>query len=95
MTSTPKALPGYRARRTNPYALDRGRWVSHSWVVDSNTLYETTCRYERYFGAALPPLLAYKFWFENVFAVDYPDGEPPPGFWESRPGLVALGQAIA
>jgi hypothetical protein len=72
------------------YALRSGRWVSHSWVVDSNTLYETTCRYERYFGAALPPLLAYKFWFENVFAVDYPDRDTPPGFWESRPGIVAL-----
>jgi hypothetical protein len=76
------------------YALSGDRWVSHSWVVDGKALYETAFRFDGYFGAALPPLLAFKFWFENVYAEDYPDRDPPPGFWESRPGIVALVEAI-
>jgi hypothetical protein len=76
------------------YALSGDRWVSHSWVVDGKTLYETTCPYDRYFGLTLPPFLAFKFWMDNVYAVYYADGNLPPEFFERRPGVVALVEAI-
>jgi hypothetical protein len=70
------------------YALsDDGLWRSHSWVVDDRHLYETTCRCERYFGAALGPLLAWKFWFENFCLDRFRDGGLPPSYLEDRPGL--------
>jgi hypothetical protein len=77
------------------YALNGGHWVSHSWVVEGNTLYETTCRFERYFGAVLVPFLALQFWFENFFAYCCPDKQPPPGFWDKYPAIVALIKTIS
>jgi hypothetical protein len=76
------------------YALSGDRWVSHSWVIDGDTLYETTHRFDRYFGVVLPPLGALKFWMENVFVHDYPGGDAPPEYWESRPGVLALVREI-
>jgi hypothetical protein len=72
------------------YALSADHWVGHSWVVDAKNVYETTLRFERYFGVVLPPFLALKFWFENFYVHYYPDGKPPADFWDSRPGVVAL-----
>jgi hypothetical protein len=77
------------------YALSGGKWVSHSWVVEGKSLYETTHRFDRYFGVVLPPLLAHKFWFENFYVQQYPDGAPPAEFWENRPGIVSLGRTVA
>ena len=71
------------------YALGGDRWVSHSWVIDGNNLYETTHRFDRYFGVVLPRLRALKFWFENVLIRDYPGGDARREFWESRPGVLA------
>jgi hypothetical protein len=77
------------------YALDAGVWASHSWVVDDENLYETAEPFDRYFGAALGPLLAWKFWVENFSLPRFGDSEPPPGFWEERPDLVNLSRTIA
>jgi hypothetical protein len=77
------------------YALAGGVWLSHSWVVEDKNLYETAEPFDRYFGAALGPLLAWKFWVENFSLPRFGDSEPPPGFWEERPGLVNLSRTIA
>lgn len=77
------------------YALTNSRWFSHSWVVDGKNLYETNKRFDRYFGAVLPPLLALKFWFENFFVKAYPSQETPPGFWEDRPGILEMVSQVA
>ncbi len=83
-----------RYRLVTGYALSVGRWVPHSWVVEGEDLYETAGRFDRYFGVALPPWHAFQLWFENVFE-HYPGGKPPPGFWESHPGVVAVfGQLV-
>jgi hypothetical protein len=71
------------------YALSGDRWVSHSWVVEGETLVETTYRFDRYFGVTLHPFLALKFWFENVYEPVCRDGEPPD-FWEGRFGVLEL-----
>jgi hypothetical protein len=77
------------------YALSNDHWSSHSWVIDGKTLYETTHRFDRYFGVVLVPFLALKFWFENFFPYCCPDKQPPPGFWEEYPGIVALSETLA
>jgi superfamily II DNA or RNA helicase len=82
-------------RLVTGYALSDDHWWSHSWVVDETHLYETTHRFERYFGAVLPPLLALKFWWENVLLDRYPDGEEPPEYWEDHPGVWALTAQVA
>jgi hypothetical protein len=69
------------------YALAGDAWLSHSWVVGSDNLYETTRRFERYFGAPLEPLLASMFWVDNFFVDCLRRGGLPPGFWQERPGL--------
>lgn len=81
--------PG-RYQLVTGYALSDQVWRSHSWVVGRDKLNETTQRFERYFGVVLAPLLACKFWYENFYAQNYPNNDPPPGFWEERPGIVAL-----
>ncbi len=77
------------------YGLSGDKWFAHSWVVDGKYLYETTGRLDRYFGVKLEPLLAHKFWFDNFYAHYYLDREPSPGFWQDRPGIVALFEAAA
>ena len=37
------------------YALNRGCWRQHSWVIQQDTLLETTCQRDRYFGLSLNP----------------------------------------
>jgi hypothetical protein len=70
------------------YALDGDKWLSHSWVVDGKNLYETTHRFDRYFGVELGSFLAFKFWVENVIDLYYLDRELPSSFWESHPGIA-------
>jgi hypothetical protein len=82
-------------RLVTGYALMDNHWVSHSWVVDDKKLYETTHRFDLYFGAELAPLLAFRFWVENVLAKFEKGWEPPPGFLEKRQGIVALAEAVA
>jgi hypothetical protein len=71
------------------YALSGDRWVSHSWVVEGDTLVETTHRFDRYFGVALHPFLAVKFWFENVYDPVCRGGEPSD-FWKGRLGVLTI-----
>jgi hypothetical protein len=72
------------------YALSRGRWLSHSWVAEGDTLWETTHRFDRYFGVILPPLAAVAFWAQNAYAPNYHGVELPPAFWAARPGVLDL-----
>ncbi len=71
------------------YALNGDRWLAHSWVVEDDTLHEPTHRFDRYFGVALVPFLALKFWFENVYDRECREGEPPD-FREGRLGVLEL-----
>ena len=47
------------------YALNRGCWRQHSWVIQQDTLLETTCQRDRYFGLSLNPAESLKLFFEN------------------------------
>ncbi len=42
-----------RYRIASGYALDLGTWYSHTWVVDGDTIIETTADWERYVGYVL------------------------------------------
>lgn len=83
-----------RYRLVTGYALGDNQWVSHRWVIDDKNLYETTHRFDRYFGVELVPIMTCKFWFENLLKDFGPVQELPPGFWEKRPGIVALIEAL-
>jgi len=76
------------------YALSGDQWVSHSWVVDDKNLYETTHRFDRYFGVVLPVFLALHFWFSNVYKYYFPDREAPSSFWDEHPGIVYLARQM-
>jgi hypothetical protein len=54
------------------YALDGGRWVQHTWVVGGGKLYETTARFDRYYGVPLDDGEAAWFWLLNYVASRYP-----------------------
>jgi len=73
------------------YALAHGNWVSHAWVFrDERTVYETTHRYDQYFGAVLTPPEALNFLLSN-----YPGALcKPPKFWAQFPGLIDLILAV-
>jgi hypothetical protein len=71
------------------YALYGDEWLSHSWVVDGKTLYETTHRFDRYFGAVLRLAAALEFWMEYV-SQTFPDAQAPPGFWEEHRSVLDL-----
>jgi hypothetical protein len=80
-------------RLVTGYALKNGLWVSHSWVVDDKSLYETTVKFDRYFGIVLVPAMALDFWHLYVEDYYFPDGEKPVGLHEKYPaiaGLIAL-----
>jgi hypothetical protein len=77
------------------YALSRGVWGSHSWVIDGKNLHETTCRFGRYFGVVLGRLAAVNFWMDNFFAFNHPNTWPPRKFWEDRPGILDLCVQVA
>ena len=58
---------GYSSIMTG-YALSKGQWVQHSWVLDSReTIVETTFKREAYFGFELTPEEADQFYFDNVW----------------------------
>jgi hypothetical protein len=83
-----------KCQLVNGYALGGDRWVSHSWVVEGNNLYETTYQFDRYFGIALNPLLALVFWVDNVHNRFFPDGDAPDDFWKKHLGILAMGMAL-
>jgi hypothetical protein len=72
------------------YALSGDHWYAHSWVIEGNTLYETTHQFDRYFGVVLPLIRAHKFWMENFYIPSFPNEPPPPTFWEKYPLLHSL-----
>lgn len=82
-----------RYKLVTGYALSDDTWWDHSWVIEGKTLLETTGRFERYFGVALVPFLAHKFWFDNVYVPACRNGAPPD-IWKHRPGLVDIAQQI-
>ena len=61
-----------RYRLATGYALSRGCWRQHSWVVDEKHLYETTEKREKYFGIELDQVHACRFWVVNFLEVRYP-----------------------
>ncbi len=61
-----------RHRLVTGYGLSGGRWVQHSWVLGDRVIYETTIRFERYFGAVLTDDEAAHFWFANYLPQRYP-----------------------
>ena len=62
----------HRTRLLTGYGLsDDGLWRQHSWVVQKGVLLETTRKRTLYFGIALDPEPALKFWFENYANVYY------------------------
>ena len=76
------------------YALSKDKWVGHSWVIDDKNIYETTYRYDRYFGIVLGKLTSRRYWIENVCQRDYPNGNPPNIFWENHMNIVKLMKKI-
>jgi hypothetical protein len=70
-----------RFRIATGYALERGLWRQHSWLLEPESasparrpaIYETTFRFERYFGIVLNDQEALHFWAETFYAV-YLDG---------------------
>jgi hypothetical protein len=54
------------------YALARGVWREHSWVVDEKWRYETTVVAEKYYGMILNPMEAVKFWWSTYLPERYP-----------------------
>jgi hypothetical protein len=78
----------------NGYALGGDEWVSHSWVVEGNNLYETTHKFDRYFGVALNPLMAFAFWTNNVHNRFFPDGDAPDDFWKKHLWILAMAMAL-
>ena len=55
------------------YALAGGRWEQHTWAVGRGKLYETTVRFERYFGMPMDDVQAANFWYWNYLPHRYPD----------------------
>jgi hypothetical protein len=55
------------------YALSGGRWEQHTWAVGRGKLYETTARFERYFGMPMGGVEAANFWYWNYLRHRYPD----------------------
>ena len=54
------------------FALVGGAWFAHSWVVDAARIYETTVRFDRYFGTALGEDDAAAFWSAHYLSARYP-----------------------
>ncbi len=54
-----------RLRLATGYALRKGCWVQHSWVVDGPDLVESKAPFDTYFGVELRDTAALRFFFEN------------------------------
>jgi len=72
------------------YALSKDKWVDHSWVIDEKNIYETTYRYDRYFGIVLGKMTSLRFWIENVYYSYYPNDDPPDNFWDDHMSILEL-----
>jgi hypothetical protein len=55
-------------------------WVVHSWVLRGETLVETTCQHDAYFGVVLSATAAYKSFYADVISRAFPDGEESAEF---------------
>ena len=76
------------------YALCEHLWLSHSWIVQGKTLYETTTRFDRYFGVVLEPLVACMFWVGNCYLPSFPNNDAPSDFMKRHKGVLALTQRM-
>ena len=76
------------------YALCEHLWLSHSWIVQGKTLYETTTRFDRYFGVVLEPLVACMFWIGNCYIPFFPNNDAPSDFMKRHKGVLALTQRM-
>ena len=72
------------------YALSKDKWTRHSWVIDEKNVYETTYRFDRYFGIVLGKVTSLRYWLENVYFSHYLDDDPPDNFWDDHMNILEL-----
>jgi hypothetical protein len=73
------------------HGIDKYQLVTgYTWVIGGKTLYETTHRFDRYFGVVLGKFQALYYWMANCFTSDRAVWNAPRKFWNDRPGTLDL-----